>query len=118
MSGAGMPAVTAPHGLCLLAPIHGLGADWESAVAVDLQPVHQDGRPALTDRQQRIVAFIRDYVLHYGYSPTVREIGDGSGLWSASSVVYQLGQLEAKGYIERGKSCRRSRALRLVQAVA
>jgi hypothetical protein len=116
--GAGMPAVTAPHGLCLLAPIHGLGADWESAVTVDLQSVREDRRPALTERQQRVLAFIRGYVDQYGYPPSVREIGVGVGLKSLGGVLHQLGQLEAKGVIERPVGGCRSRALRLVQGVA
>jgi hypothetical protein len=107
--------MTAPHGLCLLAPIHSLGADWESAVALDLQPVREDLRPALTDRQQRVLAFIRSYLEQHGYPPSVREIGAGAGLRSLNGVCYQLGQLEAKGVIERPPGGCRSRALRLVQ---
>jgi repressor LexA len=39
---------------------------------------------------------------HYGYSPTLREIGEAVGLSSASSVSHQLSRLEKMGYLSRG----------------
>jgi repressor LexA len=113
-----MPAVTAPHGLCLLAPIHGLGADWESAVAVEMQPVREDLRPALTDRQQRIVAFVAEFNGRHGYSPSLREIGAAVGLVTPSSVRHQLHALASKGYLVLPEQARQPRSLRLVQGVA
>jgi repressor LexA len=55
----------------------------------------------LSSRQQRILEFIRSWVDQYGYPPSVREIGEGVQLVSPSSVAYQLGQLEEKGYLRR-----------------
>ena len=55
----------------------------------------------LSTRQRRILEFIRGWVAQHGYPPSVREIGEGVQLVSPSSVAYQLGQLEEKGYLRR-----------------
>jgi repressor LexA len=55
----------------------------------------------LTQRQRRILEFIRSAVDRYGYPPSVREIGEAVGLVSPSSVAYQLKELERKGYLRR-----------------
>ncbi len=55
----------------------------------------------LTNRQRRILDFIRDWVREHGYPPSVREIGEAVGLVSPSSVAYQLKELEKKGHLRR-----------------
>jgi repressor LexA len=60
-----------------------------------------DRSDKLSGRQQRILDFIRSWVEQHGYPPSVREIGEGVQLVSPSSVAYQLGQLEEKGYLRR-----------------
>jgi repressor LexA len=55
----------------------------------------------LTQRQRRILEFIRGAVERNGYPPSVREIGEAVGLVSPSSVAYQLKELEKKGYLRR-----------------
>ena len=55
----------------------------------------------LTPRQRRILDYIRDTVERRGYPPTVREIGEAVGLVSPSSVAYQMGVLERKGYLRK-----------------
>ena len=55
----------------------------------------------LSSRQRRILDFIRTWVEQHGYPPSVREIGEGVQLVSPSSVAYQLGQLEEKGFLRR-----------------
>jgi repressor LexA len=55
----------------------------------------------LTQRQRRILEFIRSAVDRNGYPPSVREIGEAVGLVSPSSVAYQLKELERKGYLRR-----------------
>jgi repressor LexA len=55
----------------------------------------------LSSRQRRILDFIRAWVEQHGYPPSVREIGEGVQLVSPSSVAYQLGQLEEKGFLRR-----------------
>jgi repressor LexA len=55
----------------------------------------------LTQRQRKILEFIRGAVERNGYPPSVREIGEAVGLVSPSSVAYQLKELERKGYLRR-----------------
>ena len=55
----------------------------------------------LTSRQRRILDFIRETVERHGYPPTVREIGEAVGLVSPSSVAYQMGVLQKKGYLRK-----------------
>ncbi|EEI26460.1 MULTISPECIES: transcriptional repressor LexA [Corynebacterium] len=61
---------------------------------------HLDQR-VLSDRQKRIMEVIRDSVALRGYPPSIREIGDATGLQSTSSVAYQLKELEKKGFLKR-----------------
>lgn len=71
-----------------------------------------DGPPdesGLTPRQRAILDVIRDTVEQRGYPPSVREIGEGVGLTSPSSVAHQLGTLERLGYLRRDPN--RPRAL-------
>jgi repressor LexA len=63
----------------------------------------------LTPRQRAILAAIRDTVEQRGYPPSVREIGEGVGLTSPSSVAHQLTTLERMGYLRRDPN--RPRAL-------
>ncbi|MFB7757920.1 hypothetical protein ACFC18_51530 [Streptomyces sp. NPDC056121] len=53
----------------------------------------------LTERQERIVRCIREWVAETGEYPTVREIGAGVGLSSPSSVLYHLRRMEAQGIL-------------------
>lgn len=55
----------------------------------------------LSPRQKRILEVIRDAVVLRGYAPSIREIGDATGLQSTSSVAYQLNELEKKGFLRR-----------------
>jgi repressor LexA len=78
-----------------------------------------DGPPdetGLTPRQRAILAVIRDTVETRGYPPSVREIGEGVGLTSPSSVAHQLGTLERMGYLRRDPN--RPRALVVADAPA
>lgn len=58
----------------------------------------------LTPKQQLIYDFIKSEIRHRGITPSIREIGNASGLSSTSSVHAQLETLERKGYILRSKS--------------
>ena len=62
--------------------------------------VTEKGELGMTDRQQQIYDFIVAYIEENLYPPSVREIGDGVGLYSTSSVYEHLKTLENKGYIE------------------
>lgn len=69
----------------------------------------------LTDRQSRIVTFIREYTEAKGYPPSMREIGQHVGLSSTSSVAHQLQALGRKGYVRTNPDPRTSRAVVLSQ---
>lgn len=62
----------------------------------------------LSDRQERILEYIKKTILEKGYPPTVREIAEEVGLSSPSSVHGQLEALENKGYIRRDPTKPRS----------
>jgi len=53
----------------------------------------------LTDRQQSILTFIRQYLQENGFPPTLREIGKNFGIASTFGVKRHLEALEKKGYI-------------------
>ncbi|QQK80136.1 transcriptional repressor LexA [Salicibibacter cibi] len=55
----------------------------------------------LSQRQETILAFIKDNVKKKGYPPSVREIGEAVDLASSSTVHGHLARLEKKGYIRR-----------------
>lgn len=63
----------------------------------------------LTARQRAILDLIRATVDERGYPPSVREIGEGVGLASSSSVAHQLATLERLGYLRKDPN--RPRAL-------
>lgn len=63
----------------------------------------------LTPRQQAILRVIEQTTAERGYPPSVREIGQGVGLTSPSSVAHQLRTLQELGYLR--KDPHRPRAL-------
>ncbi|MCX7706722.1 MAG: transcriptional repressor LexA [Anaerolineae bacterium] len=65
----------------------------------------------LSERQLRILDFIRKYIEENNYPPTIREIGKAVGIPSTSVVKYNLERLQEKGHIERSGEV--SRGLRL-----
>lgn len=50
--------------------------------------------------RNKIIDFITGYIIQHGYSPTVKEIGDGVGLKSTSSVHSHVKQLIEEGKLE------------------
>lgn len=70
----------------------------------------------LSERQERIIAFIREYRDEHGFPPTIREIGKAVGISSTSVVKYNLERLEEKGKLERSDEI--SRGLRLKEPPA
>ncbi|MER6616339.1 LexA family protein [Streptomyces xantholiticus] len=54
-----------------------------------------------TDRQARILRYLRAWVADHGEPPTVRQLAEGVGLSSPSSAHYQLSRLEACGAVRR-----------------
>lgn len=67
---------------------------------------------ALSDRQTRILIFIRAYLEEHNYPPTIREIGKAVSISSTSVVKYNLERLKEKGFIDRSQDV--SRGLRLI----
>lgn len=55
----------------------------------------------ITEKQQKILDYLKESILATGYPPTVREICDAVGLKSTSSVHSHLETLEKNGYIRR-----------------
>src|SRR5207248_9345503 len=62
---------------------------------------------ALSDRQQRMLQFIRQYMGEHGRPPTVREIGLAVGISSTSVVDYNLRVLERDGHLRRERELSR-----------
>ena len=65
----------------------------------------------LGERHQRILDFLLEYQRENRYPPSIREIGNKTGITSTSVVNYYLDQLEKKGMIERDRKI--SRGVRL-----
>ena len=66
----------------------------------------------LTERQHKILDYIRYVTKVRSYPPSVREIGEAVGLSSSSTVHNHLNQLERRGLIKRDPS--KSRTVQLV----
>src|SRR5438876_1696426 len=60
----------------------------------------------LTDKQDRILKFIVEYVNDKGYPPSIREIGNAFEISSLRGVTVHLDALERKGYIKRASTSR------------
>jgi repressor LexA len=69
----------------------------------------------LTDRQAKILDYIRYVTRVRNYPPSVREIGEAVGLSSSSTVHNHLNQLERRGLIRRDPS--KSRTVQLVETI-
>ncbi|HEY2028697.1 MAG TPA: transcriptional repressor LexA [Myxococcales bacterium] len=67
----------------------------------------------LTERQEKILAFIKKSIVDQGYPPTIREIGEFFGIRSTNGVNDHLKALERKGYLQRGEL--KSRALSVIE---
>jgi repressor LexA len=65
----------------------------------------------LSERQRNILRFMQKYINQTGYPPTIREIGEATGINSTSVVNYNLNKLVEAGYMERSDKV--SRGLRL-----
>jgi repressor LexA len=67
----------------------------------------------LSDRQAKILDYIRYVTKVRNYPPSVREIGEAVGLSSSSTVHNHLNQLERRGLIKRDPS--KSRTVQLIE---
>lgn len=68
---------------------------------------------ALSERQQKILEFLQQFLAKHNYPPTIREIGQAVKISSTSVVNYNLNRLEKRGLIARDRTV--SRGLRLLK---
>jgi repressor LexA len=66
----------------------------------------------LSEKQQRILKFLADFIQERDYPPSIRDIQSGCGISSTSVVDYNLKRLEEKGHIRRDREV--SRAIELL----
>lgn len=66
----------------------------------------------LSERQQKILVFLREFINEKRFPPTIRQIGENVGISSTSVVKYNLDVLERRNLIERDREI--SRGIRLV----
>ncbi|MDP4143160.1 MAG: HTH domain-containing protein [Bacillota bacterium] len=53
----------------------------------------------LTKKQENMLRIIQDYIDQNGYPPTVRELGERSGISSTSTVHSYIKSIEKEGYL-------------------
>lgn len=66
----------------------------------------------ITKRQQTVLTFIKDFIRHRGFPPTVREIAAHLKISSLKAVKRHLEALERKGYIRKTEGI--SRAIEVI----
>ena len=67
--------------------------------------------PRTSDKAEKIVDYVNQFILEHGYSPSVREIGAAVGLRSTASVSYHLQALQEKGLLQSPGAKGRKRAI-------
>jgi repressor LexA len=65
----------------------------------------------LSDKQQRILSFIEEFIDEHDYPPTVRDIQHGCDISSTSVVKYNLDRLSESGLLSRDSEVSRGLAL-------
>ncbi len=60
-------------------------------------------RKKLTEKQEKVLEVIEDFVLANGYSPTIRQLGELLNIANPSAVFKHILSLEKKGYLTRDK---------------
>jgi len=68
----------------------------------------------LSDKQVKILNFIKEQIYNKGYPPSVREICKAVGLKSTSTVHSHLNKLVEKKYIKKGNN--KNRAIELINS--
>lgn len=67
--------------------------------------------PRTSDKAQRIIEYVNEFIQENGYAPSVREIGAAVGLRSTASVSYHLQALQEKGLLQAPGAKGRKRAI-------
>jgi repressor LexA len=70
---------------------------------------------SLSERQSKILSFLKTFAVDNGYPPTIREIGVAVGITSTSVVNYNLDALQRGGHIYRDRTV--SRGIRLAESL-
>jgi repressor LexA len=70
----------------------------------------------LSERQRRMLEFIKQFMEEKGYPPSIREIGDKVDISSTSVVNYNLNRLVEEEYIDRDQNV--SRGIRLTDKIS
>ena len=68
-------------------------------------------RRPISERQVRILRFVREFTDRHPYPPTIDEIAGGCGISNRSVTHYNLTILERRGYITRVPSAARTTVL-------
>ena len=55
--------------------------------------------PRTSDKAEKILDYVNQFIQENGYAPSVREIGAAVGLRSTASVSYHIQQLQEKGML-------------------
>jgi repressor LexA len=58
-------------------------------------------RKKLTEKQEKILKVLEEFILEKGYSPTIRQLGQLVKIASPSAVYKHILSLEKKGYLKR-----------------
>ncbi len=67
--------------------------------------------PRTSDKAEKILNYVNQFVQENGYAPSVREIGAAVGLRSTASVSYHIQQLQEKGLLQTPGAKGRKRAI-------
>lgn len=67
----------------------------------------------MSKRRKQIYDFIASYIEENNYSPSMREITEGVGLQSASTVKWHLDCMQSDGYLDFEPS--KPRTIRLIK---
>lgn len=67
--------------------------------------------PRTSDKAERILDYVNQFVQEHGYAPSVREIGAAVGLRSTASVSYHIQALQDKGLLLSPDSKGRKRSI-------
>ncbi len=57
--------------------------------------------PTLYNRERQLLEFITQFIQRYGYSPTLKEIGEALGMGSPATVHEHVDRLRQKGFVRK-----------------
>ena len=71
-------------------------------------------KPELSERERKILEYMKNEIMQKGYPPTVREMCSSLGIKSTSTAHKDLDSLEKKGYIRRDPT--KPRAIEILES--